>query len=251
MNFIACVKRVPATDTPVRVGKEGRAIDPTCVANYVVNPYDEFAVEECLRQKEKNPGSTVTVMTLGSPDAKKELTSCLALGVDEAVLLKDAAPWRDALSTAKALAAQLKTMPFDVVFFGKQAIDHDNAQVGPMVGTLLDLPTLTEVVKLEIADGKVVAHRESEGKTEVWEAPLPCVITAQKGLNEPRYASMKGIMAAKKKVIREIDAAVDAGQLEVTAMEPPPPRPAGRIVGEGVAAIPELIRLLREEAKVL
>lgn len=250
MNFIACVKRVPATDTQVRVGKEGRAIDPTCVSNYVVNPYDEFAVEECLRQKEKH-GGTVTVMTLGTVDAKKELTGCLALGVDEAVLVKDSAPARDALSIAKELAAQLKSMPFDVVFFGKQAVDHDNAQVGPMVGTLLDLPTITEVVKLEIADGKAIAHREFEGKTEVWEVPLPCVLTAQKGLNEPRYASMKGIMAAKKKVIKEIDAAASTAQTEVVAMEPPPPRPAGRIVGEGVAAIPELIRLLREEAKVL
>jgi electron transfer flavoprotein beta subunit len=250
MNFIACVKRVPATDTQVRVGKEGRAIDPACVSNYVMNPYDEFGVEECLRQKEKH-GGTVTVLTLGSPDAKKELTGCLALGADDAVLLKDAATQRDPLSTAKILAAQLKTMTFDVVFFGKQAVDHDNAQVGAIVGTLLDLPTVTEVVKLEIEAGKATVHREFEGKTEVWEVTLPCVLTAQKGLNEPRYASMKGIMAAKKKVIKELDAAADAGQVEVTAMEPPPPRPAGKLVGDGAAAVPELIRLLREEAKVL
>ncbi len=250
MNFIACVKRVPATDTQVRVGKDGRSIDPACAANYVVNPYDEFAVEECLRQKEKH-GGTVTVVSLGAPEAKKELTGCLAVGADDAVLIKDAAIQRDALSTGKLLAAQLKTMPFDVVFFGKQAVDHDNAQVGLVVGTLLDLPTLSEVVKVEIADGKATVHREFEGKTEIWEVSLPCVLTAQKGLNEPRYASMKGIMAAKKKVIKEVDVASDAGQLEVLAMEPPPPRPAGRIVGEGVAAVPELVRLLREEAKAL
>ena len=250
MNFIACVKRVPATDTQIRIAKDGRSLEPGSVANYVVNPYDEFGVEECLRQKEKHGGS-VTVVSLGSADAKKELTGCLALGADEAVLVKDPAASRDPLSTAKMLAAALKTMPFDVVFFGKQAIDHDNAQVGLVVGTLLDLPTISEVVKLEIEGGKATVHREFEGKTEVWEVSLPCVLTAQKGLNEPRYASMKGIMAAKKKVIKEIDVPVDPGQLEVSALEPPPARPAGKMVGEGVAAVPELVRLLREEAKVL
>ena len=250
MNFIACVKRVPATDTQVRVGKDGRTIDPACIANHVVNPYDEFAVEECLRLKEKH-GGNVTVMTLGTADAKKELTSCLAVGADDAVLLKDAAGSRDALSTAKLLAKQLESMPFDVVFFGKQAVDHDNAQVGLIAGTLLGLPTVSEVVKVEIADGKATVHREFEGRTEVILVPLPCALTAQKGLNEPRYASMKGIMAAKKKTIREVDPAAVAPQLEVVAMEPPPPRPPGRIVGEGVAAVPELVRLLREEAKVL
>lgn len=249
MNFVACIKRVPDTASQIRVGKDGRSIEAAGI-NYVVNPYDEFAVEECLKHKEAL-GGTVTVLSLGSPESTKELRHCLAMGADEAVLVKDAAVQRDALSTAKALAEALKQVPHDVVLFGKQAVDHDNAQVGLIVGTLLGLPVVSEVVKLELADGKAVAHREAEGVTEVWEVPLPAVFTAQKGLNEPRYASMKGIMLAKKKAIRELELPLAESAIEVVAMELPPARPPGKIVGEGTAAVPQLVKLLREEAKAI
>jgi electron transfer flavoprotein beta subunit len=173
------------------------------------------------------------------------------MGADHAVHVKDDVPNRDALSTAKALAAALRQIPHDVVFFGKQAVDHDNSQVGLIVATLLGLPAVAEVAKVEMGDGKATVHREAEGLMEVYEIPLPCVLTAQKGLNEPRYASLKGIMKAKKQEIRELAVDLPKSALEVLAMELPPPRPPGRIVGEGVAAVPELVRLLREEAKVL
>ncbi len=249
MNLVACIKRVPDTATQVRVGADGRSIDANGVS-WVVNPYDEFAVEECLRLKEKH-GGTVTVVTLGPAEATKELRHCLAMGADQAVHVKDDQPNRDALATATMLAEALKSIPHDVIFFGKQAVDHDNSQVGLVVATLLDLPAVSEVCKVECDGQKLTVHREAEGLIEVFESPLPCVLTAQKGLNEPRYASLKGIMAAKSKKITEVTPAASAPNAEVVKMELPAPRAPGRIVGQGVAAVSELARLLREEAKVL
>ncbi len=249
MNLVACIKRVPDTATQVRVGADGRSIDANGVS-WVVNPYDEFAVEECLRLKEKH-GGTVTVVTLGPAEATKELRHCLAMGADQAVHVKDDQPNRDALATATMLAEALKSIPHDVIFFGKQAVDHDNSQVGLVVATLLDLPAVSEVCKVECDGQKLTVHREAEGLIEVFESPLPCVLTAQKGLNEPRYASLKGIMAAKSKKITEVAPAASAPNAEVVKMELPAPRAPGRIVGQGVAAVSELARLLREEAKVL
>ena len=249
MNFVACVKRVPDTASKIRVGQDGRAMDPAGVT-YVVNPYDEFAVEECLRLKEKH-GGTVTVLSVGPADSSKELRHCLAMGADRAVLVKDDQLQRDPLSTAMALAEALKQIPHDVVFFGKQAVDHDNAQVGLLVATLLDLPAVAEVVKVELGTGIATVQREAEGKLEVFELPVPCVLTAQKGLNEPRYASLKGIMAAKSKKLDEIAVAPGDVRVEVLKMEPPAARPEGKIVGEGAAAVPALVKRLREDAKVL
>ncbi len=249
MNLVACVKRVPDTASQIRVGSDGKSIDQSGVS-YVVNPYDEFAVEECIQIKERH-GGEVTILSLGGGDSTKELRHCLAMGADKALVIKDDAVDRDPLSTASALAEALKGMTFDIAFFGKQAVDQDNAQVGLIVATLLDLPCVAEVVKVEVAEGRVTVHREAEGKTEVYDVPMPCVLTAQKGLNEPRYTSLKGIMAAKKKPIDEVQVTIPANQLEVVSMEPPPPRPPGRIIGEGKEAVPELVRRLREEAKVI
>lgn len=249
MNLVACIKRVPDTASQIRVGPDGRSLDPNGVT-YVLNPYDEFAVEECLRIKEK-VGGEVTVVTLGTAEASKELRQCLAMGADKAILIKDDVVARDPLATAQALAAALKTIPFDLLFFGKQAVDQDNAQVGLIVATLLGLPAVAEVAKVEVGSGAVVVQREAEGKTEVYEVQLPCVLTAQKGLNEPRYAKLKGIMAAKAKVIPELAAAAPGAGLTVLKMEPPPARPPGKMVGTGVEAVPALVKLLREEAKAL
>lgn len=248
MNLIACMKRVPDTASQIRVGADGRSVDPAGIS-YVVNPYDEFAVEECIKIKEAR-GGEVSVLTVGPADSTKEIRHCLAMGADKALHVKDEETQRDPLSTAKAIAAALKDRSFDLLFFGKQAVDHDNAQVGLIVATLLDLPAVAEVVKVEVGDGTVTVHREAEGKTEVVELPTPCVLTAQKGLNEPRYPNLKGIMQSKKKPIEEVAVEFAANALEVVSMEPPPARPEGRIVGEGAAAVPELIRALRDEAKV-
>ncbi|MCI0589004.1 MAG: electron transfer flavoprotein subunit beta/FixA family protein [Planctomycetes bacterium] len=250
MNVVVCIKRVPATDTRVRVAADGRSLDSQGV-EFVLNPYDEFALEEGLRLRERAGSGEVLVLALGPAEAQKELRSALALGADRALLLKDDAP-RDGFAIASSLAAALKGRPLDLLLFGKQAVDSDGAQVGPMTATLLGLPCVTEVVKVEVVEGKrIVAEREVEGGREVVEAPLPCALTAQKGLNEPRYASLKGIMAAKKKTIEEVSPSPMESRLGVLEMTLPPPRPPGRIVGKGAEAVPDLVRLLREEAKVL
>jgi electron transfer flavoprotein beta subunit len=248
VNIVVCVNHVPDTETRVRVGPDGNTIDRTNV-NYVINPYDEFAVEESLRLKEKFSGE-VTAISLGGDSHKETLRKALSLGVDKALLLKDETP-RDSFSVAKALAETIKELSSDIVFFGKQSIDYDNSQVGTMVAEFLGLPSVSVVVKLEISGRVAVAHREVEGGHEIVEVKLPAVFTAQKGLNEPRYPSLKGIMAAKSKPILERPAPAVEPRVQVLSMRNPPPKAAGKIVGTDASAVPELVRLLHEEARVL
>ncbi|MBM3324066.1 MAG: electron transfer flavoprotein subunit beta/FixA family protein, partial [Calditrichaeota bacterium] len=185
----------------------------------------------------------------GDDSAIKGMRAALALGVDRGVHVKGA-PTFDTLATAKALASVIQEMSYDLILCGKQAIDDDSAALGVMVAELLDIPSVSVVVELAISDGQVRAVREVEGGHEIVEAKLPCLITAQKGLNEPRYPSLKGIMAAKKKPIEERPVSATA-QVEPIRIQLPPSRPAGRIIGEGIEAVPELVRLLKEEARVL
>lgn len=249
MNIIAFVKRVPATTTNVVVADN--QLDPAGV-EFVLNPYDEYAVEEALQLKEKAGDGSVTVITLGAAEAQKELRTALAMGADAAVLLSNGeAPDADAATTARALATACEGRDFDLLLFGKQAVDRDQHGVGPGVATRLGIACITEVVKLEITDGKVVAEREVEGGRETIEATLPCAITCTKGLNEPRFASLKGIMQAKRKPMEIIEVDLGSAAIEVISMKMPSARPAGRIVGEGAAAVPELVAALRDEAKVL
>jgi electron transfer flavoprotein beta subunit len=248
MKIAVCVNHVPDTETKVKVGADGKSIDRAGV-NFIINPYDEFAVEEALRLKEKHGGETIA-LSLGGDSHKETLRKALAMGVDKAVLLKDDSP-RDSYSTALALADALKEISPDVVLFGKQSIDFDDAVVGPMVAELLGWPSISVVVKLEIDGNKVLAEREIEGGHEKVESRLPVIITAQKGLNEPRYPSLKGIMAAKNKPIEEKQPAPPSMRVEVLEMRKPPAKSAGKIVGTGVDAVPELVRQLHEEAKVL
>jgi len=252
MKIVACIKRVPATDTRVRIAADGVSLD-TGQVEWIINPYDEYAVEAALRVKEAAGGGEVIVVTLGHPDAGKELRTCLAMGADRAVLVKDAdASRRDATFTAAALAAVIQELQPDLVLCGKQAVDRDQGQVGPRLAQLLGLPCVTEIKALAVAGGTAAVERAGdEGTTEKLEVPLPCVLTCTKGLNDPRYASLKGIMAAKKKVIEERDVAALPELLATRAMEMPAARPEGRILGEGPGAVDELIRALRQEAKVL
>ena len=173
------------------------------------------------------------------------------MGIDKGVLLKADRTPSDGLAIAEALAAELKGGSYDVIFFGKKAIDSDAQTVGPMVAELLDLPCVSGVSKLEIAGGKGTAHRAVEGGVEVVEFPLPAVITVDEGLNKERLPSLKGIMAAKKKPLDAKPAQLGQARVTVTRMELPAERAAGRIIGEGAAAVPELVRLLQTEAKVL
>ncbi len=247
MKIYVCIKRVP--DTEARIKVSGTGIDPAGI-KHVISPYDEFAIETALRLREAKGAGEVVAVSVGDASAAEQLRSALAMGADRAVLLK-AQPTMDGLATAKALAAELKGAQPDLVLLGMKGVDHDQQQVGPMLAELLDLPCITVVSEMEVTDSAVVAHREVEGGVEVVEAPLPALLTITKGKVEPRYPSLKGIMAAKKKPLEEKDAQMGESRLRVTSLTPPADRPPGRIVGTGVDAVPELVRLLREEAKVL
>jgi len=248
LNIAVLVKLVPDTQATIKIGEDRRYISPADV-NFVLNPYDEYALEEALKIKERL-GGTVTVLSLGGDDAVKALRNALAMGADNAIQVK----WPgglDLVGVAKTLAGALKDGKYDLILAGKQAVDDDCAAVGPMVAEFLNIPHVSNVIKLEIEGSSLKAHREFEGGHELVESPLPALITAEKGLNEPRYASLKGIMMAKKKTLTELGAASLPSKTEILQLNYPPLRPPGKIVGEGVEAVPELIRLLKEEAKVL
>jgi electron transfer flavoprotein beta subunit len=248
MNIAVCVSHVPDTATKVKVGSDGKSIDPAGVT-YIINPYDEFAVEEALKTKEKF-GGEVTVISIGGENNKETIRKALAMGADKGILLKDESV-KDSFAIAKTLAEELKAQNYEIVFFGKQSVDYDNAIVGQLTAELLGFNCVSVVVDLKIENNKVIAEREIEGGREVVETELPVVITAQKGLNEPRYASLKGIMAAKKKVIEEKPALQTANLTEVIKMDKPPEKQPGRILGTDKSAVSELIKLLHEEAKVI
>jgi len=250
MKIAVCVSHVPDTATKVKIGDDGKTIDPNGVT-YVINPYDEIAIEEALKTKEKLGGdSEVIILTVGSDKSKETIRKALAMGADKGVLLKDDNQ-RDSFGIAKALAEEIKAQSCELVFCGKQSVDYDNSITGQLVAEMIDYSCITVVVDLNIDGSKITAEREIEGGREIVESELPAVITAQKGLNEPRYASLKGIMAAKKKTIEEKPAADSENLTEVLKMHLPPPKQAGRIVGTDSSAVPELVKLLREEAKVL
>ena len=262
MHVVICVKQVPDTETKIRV-KDGQ-VDHS-ETKYVVNPYDEYAVEEGLRIKERLGEGKITLASTGPERAKDALKSGLAVGADEAIHLVDEAfEGSDPYATALILSKALQKIDYDIVFCGKQGVDEDHAQVGIILAELLDVPHVSVVTLLEISDDEksILAHREVEGGHEVVEAPLPAVITAQKGLNEPRYASIKGIMAVKKKVIPEWNAeeiGVDAeavgtraAKIAFAEVTLPPERAGGRVFDEDpVQDAIKVAHLLRDEAKIL
>jgi electron transfer flavoprotein beta subunit len=264
MKSCVLIAHVPDTASVIKVRGASNRIDETDI-KWIVSPYDEYALEEAIRLKEAR-GGAVTVLTYGPERAQQGLRECLARGADAAVHVKGGdGTFGDALVIARVLAAAIRKVgPFDILFAGIKGVGSDNSLVGAMVAELLDIPHVTGAVKLEIGDGKLTAHREIEGGTEVVEAPLPCVVTAHKGLNEPRYPSLKGIMASKKVAIQALavaDLGLDEGALaaaEATcrwkALELPPAKSGGTILkGEEdpASAARELARLLREQAKAI
>lgn len=250
MKVVVCVKRVPDTTTAIRIGADGKSIDESGV-QWIMNPYDEYALEEALRIKEKAGAGEVVLLTLGPAEAQAILRNGMAMGADRSIHVKtDAKTW-DPWSVANVLAEQIKPLSPDLVLFGKQAVDDDFGHVGALVAGILGLGVASVVVKVDINGRSVVATREIEGGHEHVEMTLPAIVTIQKLPYEPRFASLKGIMAAKKKPIEEKAAQPTSPRMELVRLELPPPRPAGRIVGKGVEAVPELVRLLRDEAKVL
>lgn len=262
MNILVFIAHVPDTETKVRIAADGVRIDETGV-NFAISPYDEYAVEEALRIREKHPGSKVTVATVGPDKAKDSLVKALAMGADDAVQVTDpGAEDSDSLGGARILAAVAKAVPHDLILMGMKAVGSDSGQAGSMLAELLGIPCVNVVVKLELADGALTAHREIEGAEEVVTATLPAVITCQKGLNEPRYPKLQGIMAAKKKPVavkKLADLGVDpaavgkaGAKAKIVKLELPAPRAAGQILtGEPADTVPQLVKLLHEQAKVI
>jgi electron transfer flavoprotein beta subunit len=261
MNSLVCIAYVPDTETRIRIGADGKSIDESDV-KWIVSPYDEYGLEEALKIREAKGAGTVTVLAVGPERAKTGLRECLARGADDAIWVDSTGvSYLDALGTAKALAAAAKGGAYDFIWFGQKGVGYDESLVGPMFAELFGVPHVGSVIKLEVGEGKVTAHREIEGAHEVVECALPAVFTAQKGLNEPRYASLKGIMAAKKKPIAEKKLAelgvteTDPAQAKMRwrKLELPPARQAVKLVpaDDPAAAGKELVRLLREEAKVI
>jgi electron transfer flavoprotein beta subunit len=259
LNSVVCIAQVPDTEARIRVAADGRHIDEAGL-KFIVSPYDEYALEEAIRLKESK-GGDVTVLAFGPDHVQQALRECLARGATKALHVKGDTAAADSLGIAKVLAAAIKSVSHDALFFGKQGVGTDNSLVGPMVAELLGYPQINVVTHIEFGEGKVTAHREIEGAEEIIEASLPAVITAQKGLNEPRYASLKGIMAAKK-ILIETKSVADLGlqdseifnqRVTVVALELPPEKSGGRKIdgGDPAAAAREIVKYIREEAKAL
>jgi len=258
LNSVVCIAQVPDTEARIKIA-DGRRIDESGL-KFIVSPYDEYALESAIRLKESK-GGDVTVLSFGPDRVQQALRECLARGATKALHVKGETATADSLGIAKVLAAAIRTIPHDIVFFGKQGVGTDNSLVGPMVAELLGYPQVNVVTHLEAGEGKVTAHRELEGAEEILEAATPAVITAQKGLNEPRYASLKGIMAAKKIPI-DAKNVTDLGLQEsdiynqrvtIVSLELPAEKSGGRKIdgADPAVAAKEILKYIREEAKAL
>lgn len=260
MNIYVFVKRVPDTESKIRIDHGTNSIVEEGLT-FVLNPYDEYAVEEALRLREAN-GGQVTVFSVGAEENIVILKKCLAMGADEAVLIKDrAGETYDGLRTAKIIARVLKEKfsDYSLLLFGKQSVGADNAQIPAMVGEFLGIPQVNVVTKLKIEGNGGEAHREIEGGLEKVSFSLPAIISAQKGLNEPRYETLKGIMMAKRKeipvvTVQELEMSEEdlAARMEIVRMESPPEREAGKVIeDEPAEAAKKLVEFLHQEAKLI
>lgn len=260
MNIVVLLKQTFDTEAKIELTGDGRI--SSAGVNLIINPYDEYAVEEALRLKEKF-GGEVVIISLGGSQAQDAIRQALAMGADRGILVQDPAlEGADHAGVAQALAKAVASVPYNLILSGWVAIDDNAAQVPGRLAEILNLPQVNTVVKLEVDGNKATAHREGEGATEIIEVTLPAVITAQKGLNEPRYPSMKGIMQARKKEIKQVTLAdlsltaeavgAAAAKVKVTSYALPAARKAGRLLeGEPEDQVKELVRLLREEAKAI
>jgi len=264
VNILVCLKQVPDTESQIKIAPDGMSIATENI-KWIINPYDEYAVEEALRLREKF-GGEVTIIGVGPQRVTESIRTALAMGADKGILVDDPAiTGSDSLGIARILAAVIKDLDYDIILCGKQGVDDDYGIVGSILAELLGIPQISVVLKVEVSEdaSTVKAHREVEGGTLVIETPLPALITAQKGLNEPRYASLPGIMKAKKKpldVKTIADLGLDASQvgeagtkIKIMQITPPEEREAGKIVeGETPQELAiNLVRLLHEEAKII
>jgi electron transfer flavoprotein beta subunit len=249
MKIAVCIKRTPDSESRFKIAG-GAGIDETGL-KFDMDDFASYAVEVALQLNEKQgPGETV-VLAVGPDSVQETLRKAMSMGADRAIHLKADAAVFDGLAVAKALAAELKAGGFDLILFGKYAFDTSASVVGTATGELLGLPVVTAASKLDIANGKGTARREIEGAGEMVEFSLPAVVTIDEGIARPRYPSLKNIMAAKKKPLETRPAALGEARVTVDAMALPPERSGPRFVGEGAEGVPELVRRLRTEAKVL
>jgi electron transfer flavoprotein beta subunit len=252
VKIAVCIKRTPDSESRFRIGSSGTAVDETGL-KFDMDDFAGYAVEVALQVNERAGGGETVVIALGPAAVQEALRKAMSMGADRAVQLDTGAapaPF-DGLATAKALAAELRAGEFDLILFGKHAFDTSSGIVGTATAELLGLPCVTAASALDVAGGKGTAKRELEGAAELVEFPLPAVVTIDEGIARPRYPSLKGIMGAKKKPLEVKPAQLGESRVTVSRMELPPDRPAGRILGEGAAAVPELVRLLHVEAKVI
>jgi electron transfer flavoprotein beta subunit len=249
MNILVAVSRVPDTATKILIGSDGKSVDTNNV-KFILNPYDEYAIEEALQLKEKNGGRVVAI-TVGPNENQETLRNAFAMGVDDGAHIKTVDMNFDSFFVAKNIAEYAKSFDPVIIFMGKQSIDFDSLQVPSILADLLDFPVITIVTKLEINGNKVVAEREVEGGKEIIEASLPCIISAQKGLNEPRYPKLPDIMKAKKKPIEEKPAHYYDNKIEILRMELPVRQRLNKIFNSSDEEIKEVVRLLHEESKLI
>jgi electron transfer flavoprotein beta subunit len=249
MKIAVCVSIVPDSTTKVKIAPTGNEIDDTGVT-YIINPYDEFAVEEAVQLKEMN-GGEVTVISYGQDKSKEAIKKAYQMGADKGILIKSSAKHFDSNTVAGNLANVLKELSPDIILFGKQSIDFDGSIVPNMTAEILGYPSVNVVTKLEINGNEALAEREIEGGKEVVKISLPAIIGAQKGLNNPRYPNLKSIMASKSKPVEEHQPAQESNNTEITEMKLPEAKGKGKIFTNGASDVPELVRLLREEAKII
>jgi electron transfer flavoprotein beta subunit len=250
VKIAVCIKRTPDSESRFKIAPSGAAIDETGL-KFDMDDFAGYAVEAALQLNEKAGGGETVVYALGPDSVQESLRKAMSMGVDRAVHLKADSTPADGIAVARALAAELKGGGYDLVLFGKHAFDTSAGVVGTATAELLGLPCVTAASQLSVDGAKGTARRELEGAAEMVEFPLPAVVTIDEGVARPRYPSLKGIMAAKKKPLESKPAQLGNVRVTVQKTELPPERAAGRILGEGTAAIPELLRLLHTEAKVI
>ncbi|WP_249593859.1 electron transfer flavoprotein subunit beta/FixA family protein [Peribacillus frigoritolerans] len=254
MNILVLIKQT--FDTEEKIILQNGIVSEEGV-NFVINPYDEYAIEEAIKLRDEH-GGEVTVITVGAERAESALRTALAMGADKAVIVENEDLDLDEYSAATILAAVIKDREFDLILGGNVAVDYGSGQIGPRLAEELEIPQVTTITKLAIVGNEAIIERDVEGDKEVIQVSLPVLVTAQQGLNEPRYPSLPGIMKAKKKPIERIEIddldIEDAVESKTNVIETffPPKKEAGRILnGDIKDQISELAVLLRSEAKVI
>jgi electron transfer flavoprotein beta subunit len=248
MKILVCISQVPDTTAKIQVSGDGKSIEKTGI-KFILNPYDEFAIEEGLRLRERF-GGTVTALTVGPETSKEILRTALAMGVDKAGIVKTD-DILDSYNVAENIAGYAKSISPDLVIFGRQSIDFDSSGMAPMVAEMLDLPSISVVSSWNIENNAITAERDIEGGKEVLTCSIPCVISAQKGLNDPRYPKLPDIMKAKSKPIEEIASCHGSALVSLTSMALPSSKRVGMIVGDSEAEIASVVTALHEQAKVI